>query len=252
MECHKASFRACYNCGMDEGIDKIALVVICGILAILSESSEFGVAGALASVILVCICALAKPAIRIIALTAFSICAVFSTDLAFFLPVAAYLSMHEHIWSVRLVWLLPLVICASQYRLATSLPPSTTAMVAILCAVASCLAIHSIRIASDMSGSLFAYDNLRERYLSLLQQMKQSSNTDATQEIQRIENECFAGLTERELAIVCLVAEGMDNRQIATRLFLSEGTVRNHISSILSKKELENRTQIAVMYYRGE
>lgn len=63
--------------------------------------------------------------------------------------------------------------------------------------------------------------------------------------------ERFADLTERELSVVRLVAQGMDNREIASTLFLSEGTVRNHISSILSKKALSNRTQIAVLYYRG-
>lgn len=65
------------------------------------------------------------------------------------------------------------------------------------------------------------------------------------------EAERFADLTERELSVVRLVAQGMDNREIASTLFLSEGTVRNHISSILSKKALSNRTQIAVLYYRG-
>lgn len=65
------------------------------------------------------------------------------------------------------------------------------------------------------------------------------------------EAERFADLTERELSVVRLVAQGMDNREIANTLFLSEGTVRNHISSILSKKALSNRTQIAVLYYRG-
>lgn len=65
------------------------------------------------------------------------------------------------------------------------------------------------------------------------------------------EAERFADLTERELSVVRLVAQGMDNREIASTLFLSEGTVRNHISSILSKKTLSNRTQIAVLYYRG-
>lgn len=61
----------------------------------------------------------------------------------------------------------------------------------------------------------------------------------------------FGSLTEREYAVAKLVAEGMDNRDIAASLFLSEGTVRNHISSILGKLELSNRTQIAIMYYKG-
>ena len=58
-------------------------------------------------------------------------------------------------------------------------------------------------------------------------------------------------LTERERAIVELVAEGLDNREIAARLYLSEGTVRNHISTILQKLSCKNRTQLAVYYYRG-
>ena len=63
--------------------------------------------------------------------------------------------------------------------------------------------------------------------------------------------EPFCNLTEREYAVAKLVAEGMDNRDIAASLFLSEGTVRNHISSILGKLELSNRTQIAIMYYKA-
>lgn len=60
-----------------------------------------------------------------------------------------------------------------------------------------------------------------------------------------------AGLTERELEVVELVAQGLDNREIADAACMGEGTVRNHISSILAKLGLKNRTQIAVLYYRG-
>lgn len=60
-----------------------------------------------------------------------------------------------------------------------------------------------------------------------------------------------ADLTERERAVVELVAEGLDNREIAARLYLSEGTVRNHISTVLQKLGMKNRTQLAVFYYRG-
>ena len=57
-------------------------------------------------------------------------------------------------------------------------------------------------------------------------------------------------LTERERAVVSLVAEGKDNREIASELHLSEGTVRNHISMVLAKLALKNRTQIAVWAWR--
>ena len=61
----------------------------------------------------------------------------------------------------------------------------------------------------------------------------------------------FESLTEREYEVVEAVSEGLDNADVADRLFMSEGTVRNHISSILAKLGLRNRTQVAVLYYRS-
>lgn len=55
-------------------------------------------------------------------------------------------------------------------------------------------------------------------------------------------------LGEREREITALVAEGLDNRDIAARLFLSEGTVRNRISAMLDKLGLTNRTQLAILW----
>lgn len=56
----------------------------------------------------------------------------------------------------------------------------------------------------------------------------------------------FVNLTERERDVMQLVAEGYDNREIAAKLFLSEGTVRNRISDILAKTNVTNRTKLAV------
>ena len=61
----------------------------------------------------------------------------------------------------------------------------------------------------------------------------------------------FEALTGRERDVLRGVAQGLDNAQIADELSLSEGTVRNHISSMLAKLSLRNRTQLAVYYYRG-
>lgn len=59
------------------------------------------------------------------------------------------------------------------------------------------------------------------------------------------------GITEKELDIIELIADGCSNREIADQLFLSEGTVRNYLSSILEKLELRDRTQLAVFYYKN-
>ncbi len=57
-------------------------------------------------------------------------------------------------------------------------------------------------------------------------------------------------LSERELEILKLIASGLNNRAIAESLFLSEGTVRNYVSSILTKLEVEDRTQAAIIALR--
>lgn len=57
--------------------------------------------------------------------------------------------------------------------------------------------------------------------------------------------------TERELEIMEGIAEGLSNKEIAAKLFISEGTVKNYISSILDKTELDHRTQIAILYIKG-
>lgn len=59
-------------------------------------------------------------------------------------------------------------------------------------------------------------------------------------------------LTNREKDIVKLISQGLSNKEIAGEIFLSEGTVKNHITSILSKMNLKHRTQIAIEYLKGK
>lgn len=58
------------------------------------------------------------------------------------------------------------------------------------------------------------------------------------------------GLTHRELEIVSYIACGESNKEIAEKLFISEKTVKNHVSNILRKMDLQDRTQVAIYAYR--
>ncbi len=58
------------------------------------------------------------------------------------------------------------------------------------------------------------------------------------------------GITAKETELIGLVADGLSNREIAARMFIAEGTVRNLISSVLGKLNLRDRTQLACFYYQ--
>ena len=57
-------------------------------------------------------------------------------------------------------------------------------------------------------------------------------------------------INEKEKEIIRLVANGYSNKEIAAKMYLGEGTVRNYLSSILDKLQLRDRTQVAVFYYK--
>ncbi len=58
------------------------------------------------------------------------------------------------------------------------------------------------------------------------------------------------GISDKERQLIELVADGLSNKEIADQLFLSEGTVRNMMSQVLSKLDLRDRTQLACFYYQ--
>ena len=63
--------------------------------------------------------------------------------------------------------------------------------------------------------------------------------------IEKEESAAFNDLTAQEKQVLALIAEGRTNREIATQLYLSEGTVRNYVSSVLSKLHVSNRAEAA-------
>ena len=68
----------------------------------------------------------------------------------------------------------------------------------------------------------------------------------------KAEGFCTDGYTARELDIIKAVAEGLSNKEIANKLFISEGTVKNYITTILAKENLSHRTALAVYYLTGK
>ncbi|MEG2801676.1 MAG: response regulator transcription factor, partial [Longicatena sp.] len=59
------------------------------------------------------------------------------------------------------------------------------------------------------------------------------------------------GLSAREQEFISLVAKGLNNKELSLALYLSEGTVRNYLSSLLDKLGLRDRTQLAIFYYQN-
>jgi DNA-binding NarL/FixJ family response regulator len=59
------------------------------------------------------------------------------------------------------------------------------------------------------------------------------------------------GITDKELEIIRKIADGLSNKEVAELMYLSEGTVRNNISTILEKLDLRDRTQLAIFYYKN-
>lgn len=86
---------------------------------------------------------------------------------------------------------------------------------------------------SAMKGGLTLHDEVAAKVMPRLLQVADKPAVDVK-------------LTERELAITKLVGEGMTNKEIASKLYLSVGTVKNHITNILQKMGLRDRTQLAI------
>lgn len=59
------------------------------------------------------------------------------------------------------------------------------------------------------------------------------------------------GLSERHFEILKLIGEGLSNKEIASKLFLSQGTVRNYVTELLDKLDLRDRTQLAIFYLKN-
>ncbi len=102
------------------------------------------------------------------------------------------------------------------------------------------------------SGQSVFGNEITEKLPDILNAKLSGGNSTASDKTQGESHFDFAshGLTEQEAEIVKCVADGLSNKEIADTLFLSEGTVRNYISNILSKLDLRDRTNLAIFYYK--
>lgn len=81
-------------------------------------------------------------------------------------------------------------------------------------------------------------------------QEERSTQTPLKQPVDEGERLQHEHLTDREIEIISLVAEGLSNIEIGEKLFLTEGTVKNNLTRILQKLELRDRTQLAIYWLK--
>lgn len=77
----------------------------------------------------------------------------------------------------------------------------------------------------------------------------ENKTMDKSKALDKVKN--TYNLTSRELEIITEISEGFTNKEIGERLFITEGTVKNNITEILSKLELRDRTQIAIFAFKN-
>ncbi len=99
------------------------------------------------------------------------------------------------------------------------------------------LIYEGIKVA--VKGSLVVHPKVADTIISSV-----SMEEDYSKQIKKY------GLTDRELTIIKEIANGLSNKEIAEKLYLSEGTIKNNISNILSKLDLRDRTQIAIFAFK--
>ncbi|SHJ54256.1 response regulator [Tepidibacter formicigenes] len=91
------------------------------------------------------------------------------------------------------------------------------------------------------NGGSYVHPNLAGELLKEINRKKEH----------KANKEGLGSLTKREYEVLSLIAEGLSNKEISEKLFISEKTVKNHVSSILRKLELSDRTQAAIYAYKN-
>ena len=103
---------------------------------------------------------------------------------------------------------------------------------------------------SGASGFLLKSDSTEKQILTI-KAVHQGLPVISEQALKSFsEDQVFSDLTQREQEVLMQLAQGLSNKEIAIRLCMSEGTVRNMISVMLDKLDLRDRTQLAIAYWQ--
>jgi len=248
---------------MDRLIDKALIVLCCFAALLLSPLTVAFVACFLVAVIVTALSEIASapPWLRLGCTFAYLCAALFIPVAVAFIPLVIYDCVKSESWAVRLGWI-PMVALALR-----ALKPEALIILVLACAISAVLARKTARLDSELVTHNEQSDELRGYSLTLANKNRRLKEEQVfeVQRARQSERESLArkihddvgkrarsdGLTQREFEVVERIAQGYDNKEIAAELFMSEGTVRNHVSTILQKLSLKNRTQLARYYYQA-
>lgn len=220
----------------------------------------------LLAVIAVFGCEWASTRWRVLGPLAYCALAACVPDGLFMLPAVAYelfRFVRESLpWrAVPLALLVPAVSAVAMNHV----PAATFSIIAALTALAALVSLRTSALFAQRSLCHRTRDDLCGRELS---GADERARREAAQQVPSrpdqaivsapasmdLEDRCraaFSQLTDREYDVVRLIAEGLDNHEIAAAAFISEGTVRNRTSSALQKTGCKNRTQLAVAWWQA-
>lgn len=102
--------------------------------------------------------------------------------------------------------------------------------------------IEAIRVVHN--GEKYIHPNIIDNINNLEKDNDDISTRDIIKELEQ------DNLTQREIEVLLLIAEGKNNREIADELFISDKTVKNHVSNIFKKIDVSDRTQAAVYVFK--
>ncbi len=98
----------------------------------------------------------------------------------------------------------------------------------------------------SMNGTFQATNSVISR---LSTHLNNNKNIDQSNEIESLK-QCYLNLSDKEQSIFNLLGEGMTNKEIASSLNLSEGTIKNYMTNILASFDMRDRTQLALLSYK--